>query len=413
MFLAHGGRVEQYLDRKSGGFVTHVIATNLTPAKMKEYRQLKVVWPAWIVDSVRAGRLLSWSTYRWTPGSVDPGAASSSSASVSASTPLASYPAGTAGEAFAAEGVLDSPLPTLEVGSRAPLASPIAAAGQPRAEHLAPVAPSRTLVEAFAGQRGRQVQQQTQQRVERALPQPPTGTTIDGDGDDDEGELLIMDAPSPPPPTRPTKRKASSPSPTGRQKRAAVQLTVAVPVALGPSRSSKRLLALAEREAEAAAKVSSKRADAADGLETAAIPDPSDNLVKETDAAKLVSPPSTTEPPAAPFLAASVGRMPSALLAAVAASSSTTASEPTLTSAAVSSSTMAAPIYPRPGSEAATLSAKKGYWMAGENAQAKRLMGADDGWRERHTAVNEGFLEGYYQNSRCVPEDSLSYALLR
>lgn len=34
LFLTHGGRVEPYLDRKAHGFVTHVVATNLTPAKV-------------------------------------------------------------------------------------------------------------------------------------------------------------------------------------------------------------------------------------------------------------------------------------------------------------------------------------------------------------------------------------------
>jgi DNA repair protein REV1 len=36
-----------------------------------------------------------------------------------------------------------------------------------------------------------------------------------------------------------------------------------------------------------------------------------------------------------------------------------------------------------------------------ENPDAKRLMKSAE-WREQHTAANEGFLEGYYQNSRCV-----------
>lgn len=36
-----------------------------------------------------------------------------------------------------------------------------------------------------------------------------------------------------------------------------------------------------------------------------------------------------------------------------------------------------------------------------ENPDAKRLMKSAE-WREQHTAANEGFLEGYYQNSRYV-----------
>jgi hypothetical protein len=220
---------------------------------MKEYRQLKVVWPAWIVDSVRAGRLLPWSTYRWTPGSVDPGSSASAGASdvtqeglAPSSFAAAAAPAsGSSGSS--AEQTLTVPLPTLNLSSTAS-ASSTSGIRPPRAEHLAPVAPSRTLAEAFAGQRGRQVQYQQQaqhkQQVEHAL------STADGPrSDEDEGGLLIMDAPSPPPPAppppRPRKRKAS-PSPTDRQR-----APKALPVPLGPSRSSKRLLALAEKEAGA------------------------------------------------------------------------------------------------------------------------------------------------------------------
>lgn len=42
-----------------------------------------------------------------------------------------------------------------------------------------------------------------------------------------------------------------------------------------------------------------------------------------------------------------------------------------------------------------------GYAKYEENKDAKRLMQSEE-WRGLHTAVNEGFLEGYYQNSRYV-----------
>jgi len=367
---------------------------------MKEYRQLKVVWPAWIVDSVRAGRLLPWSTYRWTPGSVDPGSSASAGASdvtqeglAPSSLAAAAAPAG-GSSGSSAEGTLTVPLPTLDLSSTAS-ASSTSGSRPPRAEHLAPVAPSRTLAEAFAGQRGRQVQHQQQaqhkQQVEHTL------STADGSpSDEDEGELLIMDAPSPPPPAppppRPRKRKAS-PSPTDRQR-----APKALPVPLGPSRSSKRLLALAEKEAGAGKEASDTRAKAghaaAGGCEATARP-------SEARSEEKAGRPSTTglsiDPP--PF--ASVSRTPSAPspLPPTTAGTSTTVSGSTTAPAAAAPATAVA-VYPRPGSEAATLSAKKGYWMAGENVQAKRLMEADDGWRERHTAVNERFLEGYYANSR-------------
>ncbi|KAF8307292.1 DNA repair protein [Clavulina sp. PMI_390] len=61
MILEHGGIFHAYLDRKS--MVTHVIAEQLTPSKWKEYANLKVVTPAWVVESVQAGKLLPWRDY--------------------------------------------------------------------------------------------------------------------------------------------------------------------------------------------------------------------------------------------------------------------------------------------------------------------------------------------------------------
>ncbi|KAL8683509.1 MAG: hypothetical protein Q9186_000549 [Xanthomendoza sp. 1 TL-2023] len=62
LIVSHGGGFMQYLDGKTT--VTHIIASNLTPKKKIEFQKYRIVKPAWIVDSVRAGRLLPWNAYR-------------------------------------------------------------------------------------------------------------------------------------------------------------------------------------------------------------------------------------------------------------------------------------------------------------------------------------------------------------
>ncbi|KAL8675086.1 MAG: hypothetical protein Q9168_000569 [Polycauliona sp. 1 TL-2023] len=62
LVVSHGGGFMQYLDGKTT--VTHIIASNLTPKKKIEFQKYRIVKPAWIVDSVAAGRLLSWNAYR-------------------------------------------------------------------------------------------------------------------------------------------------------------------------------------------------------------------------------------------------------------------------------------------------------------------------------------------------------------
>lgn len=62
MIVGHGGAFMQYLDGKTT--VTHIIASNLTPKKAVEFRKYRIVKPAWIVDSLEAGKLLPWSSYR-------------------------------------------------------------------------------------------------------------------------------------------------------------------------------------------------------------------------------------------------------------------------------------------------------------------------------------------------------------
>lgn len=62
LIVQHGGGFMQYLDGKTT--VTHIIASSLTPKKVVEFRHYRIVKPAWVVDSIAAGRLLPWSDYR-------------------------------------------------------------------------------------------------------------------------------------------------------------------------------------------------------------------------------------------------------------------------------------------------------------------------------------------------------------
>ncbi|KAF4635491.1 hypothetical protein G7Y89_g2594 [Cudoniella acicularis] len=62
LIVSHGGGFMQYLDGKTT--VTHIIASNLTPRKAIEFRRYRIVKPAWIVDSVKSGKLLPWDSYR-------------------------------------------------------------------------------------------------------------------------------------------------------------------------------------------------------------------------------------------------------------------------------------------------------------------------------------------------------------
>ncbi|KAL4797640.1 hypothetical protein BDV19DRAFT_358432 [Aspergillus venezuelensis] len=62
LIVRHGGGFLQYLDGKTSA--THIIASSLTPKKREEFRKYRVVKPAWVVDSVAAGRMLPWDQYR-------------------------------------------------------------------------------------------------------------------------------------------------------------------------------------------------------------------------------------------------------------------------------------------------------------------------------------------------------------
>ena len=62
LIVSHGGGFMQYLDGKTT--VTHIIASNLTPKKKVEFSKYRIVKPAWVVDSIEAGKLLPWDGYR-------------------------------------------------------------------------------------------------------------------------------------------------------------------------------------------------------------------------------------------------------------------------------------------------------------------------------------------------------------
>jgi len=46
---------------------THIITCSLTPAKIKEFKSMKVVKPEWLTDSASAGVLLPWQDYIFKP----------------------------------------------------------------------------------------------------------------------------------------------------------------------------------------------------------------------------------------------------------------------------------------------------------------------------------------------------------
>ncbi|KAI2466611.1 impB/mucB/samB family protein [Annulohypoxylon bovei var. microspora] len=60
--VQHGAGFLQYLDSKT--MATHIIASSLPPKKMVDFGKYRIVKPAWVTDSIKAGKLLPWSDYR-------------------------------------------------------------------------------------------------------------------------------------------------------------------------------------------------------------------------------------------------------------------------------------------------------------------------------------------------------------
>ncbi|XP_069747115.1 DNA repair protein REV1 isoform X2 [Narcine bancroftii] len=61
LMMLHGGQYHLYYSRSK---TTHIIATNLPNAKIKELKEEKVVRPNWITDSIKVGCLLSYVPYQ-------------------------------------------------------------------------------------------------------------------------------------------------------------------------------------------------------------------------------------------------------------------------------------------------------------------------------------------------------------
>lgn len=60
--VQHGAGFLQYLDSKT--MATHIIASSLPPKKTVDFNKYRIVKPAWVMDSIQAGRMLPWSDYR-------------------------------------------------------------------------------------------------------------------------------------------------------------------------------------------------------------------------------------------------------------------------------------------------------------------------------------------------------------
>ncbi|KXX75900.1 DNA repair protein rev1 [Madurella mycetomatis] len=60
--VQHGAGFLQYLDSKT--MATHIIAAAMPPKKAADFTKYRVVKPAWVMDSIKAGKLLPWTDYR-------------------------------------------------------------------------------------------------------------------------------------------------------------------------------------------------------------------------------------------------------------------------------------------------------------------------------------------------------------
>ncbi|KAK0733414.1 hypothetical protein B0T26DRAFT_745454 [Lasiosphaeria miniovina] len=60
--VQHGAGFLQYLDSKT--MATHIIASTMPPKKAVDFSKYRIVKPAWVTDSIQAGKLLPWTDYR-------------------------------------------------------------------------------------------------------------------------------------------------------------------------------------------------------------------------------------------------------------------------------------------------------------------------------------------------------------
>ncbi|KAG7095614.1 hypothetical protein E1B28_006339 [Marasmius oreades] len=65
LIVRHGGVFHAYLDKKS--LVTHIVTSSITPAKVREYKNMKIVRPEWLVQSTIQGVLLPWTEFKFRP----------------------------------------------------------------------------------------------------------------------------------------------------------------------------------------------------------------------------------------------------------------------------------------------------------------------------------------------------------
>ena len=85
LIVENGGIYQAYIDKKTLVCVTqpqlhveligvltarstHIITCSLTPAKVRDFKHMKVVKPEWVVQSVNAGVLLPWQDFIFVPG---------------------------------------------------------------------------------------------------------------------------------------------------------------------------------------------------------------------------------------------------------------------------------------------------------------------------------------------------------
>lgn len=61
LIVENGGQFVHFLSNKSSA--THIVATRLTPRKLQEFRNYKVVQPEWVVKSIEVGEIQDWRDY--------------------------------------------------------------------------------------------------------------------------------------------------------------------------------------------------------------------------------------------------------------------------------------------------------------------------------------------------------------